>query len=170
MCVEFHDSAKYHVLTQYDVQMGTKLQWVNRVKHFGHTFDCCANFDADIRSRKGNFIACVNTILSEFAFVPRQTEIKMCNIYAVCMRATRFLPHPIGTYHLNRLLKVRLITFVCFLLQSNSIKISGLCSFARDDKRPQSGRVLRGFAMKMALYDLNLWYMSCWEIRWMLTI
>ena len=45
---EFHDSAKFPVLTEYDVQMGTKLQWVNRVKHLGHTFEYRANFDANI--------------------------------------------------------------------------------------------------------------------------
>ena len=72
-------------IIKYDAQMVTKLQWVNRVKHLGHTSDCCANFDADIRSRKGNFIACVNNTLSEFAFVDPQTKLKMCNTYGLSM-------------------------------------------------------------------------------------
>ena len=77
-CVEFHNSAKYPVLAQYGVLMGTKVHWVNRLKYLGHTFDCCANQDADIRSRS-NFTACVSNTLNNFAFAHPQTKIKMCN-------------------------------------------------------------------------------------------
>ena len=58
-----------------------KLKWCNSIKHLGHTISCCLDFDADISVRKGQFISCVNNILSEFAFAHPAVKVKLLKVH-----------------------------------------------------------------------------------------
>ncbi len=45
-----------------------KLKWYSQVKHLGHTFNCCVNVSGDVAYRKGQFIGCVNSIITQIGF------------------------------------------------------------------------------------------------------
>ncbi len=45
-----------------------KLKRYSQVKDIGHTFNCCVNVSADAAYRKGQFIGCVNSIITQFGF------------------------------------------------------------------------------------------------------
>ncbi len=45
-----------------------KLKWYSHVKHLSHTFNCCVNISADVAYRKGQFIGCVSSIITQFGF------------------------------------------------------------------------------------------------------
>ncbi len=67
----------HHVneITQYTIFLGNdKLKWYSQVKHFGHTFNCCINFSADVTYRKGQFIGC---IITQFGFAHPVCKLKL---------------------------------------------------------------------------------------------
>ncbi len=54
-----------------------KLKWYSQVKHHGHTFNCCVNFSVDVAYRKGQFIGCVNSIITQFGFAHPVSKLKL---------------------------------------------------------------------------------------------
>ncbi len=65
ICIKFHHGHHVNAITQYTIFLGNdKLKWYSQVKHLRHTFNCCVNFSADVTYRKGQFIGCVNTIIT----------------------------------------------------------------------------------------------------------
>ncbi len=69
MCIQYHCGKHSGEIPQYPVYLGLdKLQWYSQVKHLGHIFNCCSSFLADVANRKGQFIGCVNSIISQFCF------------------------------------------------------------------------------------------------------
>ncbi len=70
----------HHVneITQYTIFLGNdKLKWYWQVKHLGHTFNCCVNFSVDVAYRKGQFIGCVNSIITQFGFNHPVCKLKL---------------------------------------------------------------------------------------------
>ncbi len=65
-------------ITQYTIFLGNdKLKWYSQVKQLGHTFNCCVNFSADVTYRKGQFIGCVNSIITQFGFAHPLCKLKL---------------------------------------------------------------------------------------------
>ncbi len=63
---------------KYPVYLGLdKLQWYSQVKHLGHIFNCCSSFSADVANRKGHFIGCVNSIITQFGFAHPVCKMKL---------------------------------------------------------------------------------------------
>ncbi len=57
-----------------------------QAKHLGHTCNCCVNFSADLAYKKGQFIGCVNSIITQFGFAHPVCKLKLlvthgCNFY-----------------------------------------------------------------------------------------
>jgi hypothetical protein len=83
VCIHFHNKAhrdKNSNLPNIYLN-GKSLKWCLQVKHLGHILSCCGDFKNDIAYRKGKFIACVNNILTEFAFAHPTTKIKLLQMY-----------------------------------------------------------------------------------------
>jgi len=69
LCIKFHSGKHDSAIVQYPVYLGPdKLKWYAKVTHLGHTFNCCLKFTADVANRKGQFIGCVNSIITQFGF------------------------------------------------------------------------------------------------------
>ncbi len=69
LCIKFHHRHHVNEITQYTIFLGNeKLKWYSQVKHIDHTFNCCINCSADVACRKGQFIGCVNGIITQFGF------------------------------------------------------------------------------------------------------
>ncbi len=69
MCIQFHYGKNSGEIPQYSVYLGLdKLQWYSQVKHLGHIFNYCSSFSTDVANRKGQFIGCVNSIITQFWF------------------------------------------------------------------------------------------------------
>ncbi len=65
-------------ITQYTIFLGNnKLKWYSQVKHLGHTFNCCVNFSAHVAYRKGKFIGCVNSIITQLGFAHPVSKLKL---------------------------------------------------------------------------------------------
>ncbi len=65
-------------ITQYTIFLGNnKLKWYLQVKHLVYTFNCCVNVFADVAYRKGKFIGCVNSIITQFCFTHPVCKIKL---------------------------------------------------------------------------------------------
>ncbi len=83
MCIKFHQG--YHtesVLDRFKVLLGNeKLSWAEHVKHLGHSFSCCLEFDQDIAARRGQFIGTVNNIVTDFGFAHPTCKIDMLQKY-----------------------------------------------------------------------------------------
>ncbi len=80
-------------ITQYTIFLGKdKLKWYSQVKHLGHTFNCCVNFSDDIAYRKGQFIGCVNNIITQFGFAH-----PVCKLNLLVIHGYSFMVHPCGT-------------------------------------------------------------------------
>ncbi len=70
----------HHVneITQYTIFLGNdKLKWYSQVKDLGHTFNCCVNFSANIAFRKGQFVGCVNSTITQFGFAHPVCKLKL---------------------------------------------------------------------------------------------
>ena len=77
MCIKFHHGNHTDV-EQYPIYLGhDKLVWCNQVKHLGHIFNCCVDFAADVSNRKGQFIGCVNNIISQFGFAHPACKVRL---------------------------------------------------------------------------------------------
>ena len=83
ICIRFHNSIQCCDKTNLPgLFLNCKpLKWCTHVKHLGHTISCCANFEKDIMYRKGQFIACVNNIMTEFGFAHSNTKSKLLQMY-----------------------------------------------------------------------------------------
>ncbi len=69
LCIKFYHGRHVNEITQYTIFLGNdKLKWYSQVKHLGHIFNCCVNVSADVAYRKGQFIGCVNSIITQFGF------------------------------------------------------------------------------------------------------
>ncbi len=69
LCIKFHHGNQVNKITQYTIFLGNdKLKCYSQVKHLSHTFNCCVNFSADVAYRKGQFIGCVNSIITQVGF------------------------------------------------------------------------------------------------------
>ncbi len=65
-------------ITQYTIFLGNdKLKQYSQVKHLGHTFNCCVNISADVVYRKGQFIGCVNSTITQFGFAHLVCKLKL---------------------------------------------------------------------------------------------
>lgn len=82
MCIDFHGNDKCVSNVEFSVFLHKKLlKWSNTVKHLGHTLTCCLTCDEDINQKKGQFIACVNNILTEFSFAHPKVKARLLSIY-----------------------------------------------------------------------------------------
>jgi hypothetical protein len=82
LCVDFHgyDSCTENI--KYCVYLNQQpLKWCKSAKHLGHTLTCCLTCDKDVNVKKGQFIACVNNILSEFSFAHHDAKLHLMNMY-----------------------------------------------------------------------------------------
>ncbi len=67
MCIQFHYGKHCGEIPQYAVYLGLdKLQWYSQVKHLGHIFNSWSSFSADVANQKGQFVGCVNSIITQF--------------------------------------------------------------------------------------------------------
>ena len=81
-CIDFHGSDKCESSPNYKVYLnGKTLKWNKHVKHLGHTLTCCLNYDKDVNIKKGQFIACVNNIITEFSFAHPRVKMKLLSMY-----------------------------------------------------------------------------------------
>ncbi len=65
-------------ITQYTIFLcNDKLKWYSQGKHLGYTFNCCVHFSADVAYRKGQFIGCVNSIITQFGFAHPDCQLKL---------------------------------------------------------------------------------------------
>ncbi len=77
VCIKYHCD-RHNEPVQYSVYLGNdKLTWHTQVKHLGHQFTCCSSFNPDIAYRKGQFIGCVNNILTQFGFAHPSSKVKL---------------------------------------------------------------------------------------------
>ena len=83
ICINFHHSGKCNDSSSppHVFLNGEKLKWCNSVKHLGHTVTCCLGFNKDVDIKKGQFITCVNNILTEFGFAHPSVKCKLMQIY-----------------------------------------------------------------------------------------
>ncbi len=82
LCIKFHSGHHSESITQYPIFLGNeKLKWYSKVKHLGHCFDCCVSFDADVFNRKGQFIGCMNNIITQFVFAHPSCKVKLLTIH-----------------------------------------------------------------------------------------
>ena len=83
VCINFHHSGRCpnSSYSPHIVLNGETLKWGNSVKHLGHTLSCCLDFNKDVYLKKGQFISCVNNILTEFAFAHPSVKCKLLQIY-----------------------------------------------------------------------------------------
>ncbi len=78
VCINFHHACQVNEITQYTIFLGNdKLKWYSQVKHLGHTFNCCMIFSADVAFRKGKFIGCINSIITQFGFSHPVCKLKL---------------------------------------------------------------------------------------------
>ncbi len=78
LCIKFHHGHHVNEITQYTIFLGNdKLKCYSQVKHLGHTLNCCVKFSADVTYRKGQFIGCVNSIITQYGFPHPVCEIKL---------------------------------------------------------------------------------------------
>ncbi len=71
MCIQFHYGMHSGEIPEYPVCLGLdKRQWYSQVKQLGHIFNCCSSFSADVANRKGQFIGCVNSIITHSLVSP----------------------------------------------------------------------------------------------------
>ncbi len=78
LCIKFHHGHLVNEITQYTIFLSNdKLKWYSQVKHLGHTFNCCVNFSADVTYRKGQFIGCVNSIITQFGCAHPVCKLKL---------------------------------------------------------------------------------------------
>jgi hypothetical protein len=78
MCIKFHHGRHVDTIKQYPVCLGQDiLTWYSKVKHLGHVFNCCVNFSADVANRKGQFIGCVNSIITQFGFAHPACKVRL---------------------------------------------------------------------------------------------
>ncbi len=59
---------------------------------FGHTFNCCVNLSTDVAYRKGQFIGCVNSIITQFGFAH-----PVCKLKLLVTHGYSFMVHSCGT-------------------------------------------------------------------------
>ena len=82
MCIKCHKSYDCRTSRFPQINMNNNaLQWVTRVKHLGHTLSCCASSGLDVNIKKGEFIACMNNIITEFGFCDSNTKAKLLQSY-----------------------------------------------------------------------------------------
>ena len=82
VCIDFHGNDSCTDNIDYNVYLNKqRLIWCKSVKHLGHHLTCCLSCDKDINVKKGQFIACVNNILTEFSFAHHNVKINLLNIY-----------------------------------------------------------------------------------------
>ncbi len=78
LCIKFHYGHHVNEITQYTIFLGNdKLKWYSQVEHLGHTFNWGVNFSADVIYIKGQFIGCVNSIITQFGFVHHVCKLKL---------------------------------------------------------------------------------------------
>ncbi len=83
MCIEFHYGKHSGEIPQYPVYLGLdKRQWYSQVKHLGHIFNCCSSLSADVDNQKGQFIGCVNSIITQFGFPHPVCKMKLLVTHA----------------------------------------------------------------------------------------
>ncbi len=118
-----------------------KLKWYSQVKHLSHTFNCCVNISADVAYRKGQFIGCVSSIITQFGFAHLVCKLKLLVTHGYSfygsslwelydndskklyitwniavrrlydLHRTRFLTHIAGVPHVNLNLNCRFANF-----------------------------------------------------------
>ena len=83
MCIEFHAKDKSGCkVTQHVVKLDSgRLKRFSKVKHLGYRLKCCNNFADDIPFRRGQFIACVNNIMSELGFAHPDCKARLLQMY-----------------------------------------------------------------------------------------
>ena len=82
VCINFH--LHHECLSSNTVLIklnGAILSWSLQVKYLGHTLSCCGDFEKDINIKKGQFIACVNNINTEFSFSTPCVKMKLLSAY-----------------------------------------------------------------------------------------
>lgn len=78
VCIKFHASSHINDIVQYPMFLGeNQLKWCTKVKHLGHVFNCCLSFTPDVAYRKGQFIGCVNGIITQFGFAHPVCKLKL---------------------------------------------------------------------------------------------
>ncbi len=93
LCIKFHHGCHVNEITHYTICFGNdKLKWYSQVNHLGHTFNCCVNFSADVAYRKGQFIGCVNSIITQFGFAH-----PVCKLKLLVTHGYSVMDHPCGT-------------------------------------------------------------------------
>ncbi len=76
--IKFHHQHHVNEITQYTIFLGNdKLKWYSQVKQLRHTFNCCVNFSSDATYRKGQFIGCVNNIITKYGFAHPVCKLKL---------------------------------------------------------------------------------------------
>jgi hypothetical protein len=83
VCIDFHGNDDCCTEGNcYNVYLNKqRLSWCKAVKHLGHYLTCCLTCDKDVHVKKGQFIACVNNILTEFSFAHHDVKLNLLNIY-----------------------------------------------------------------------------------------
>ena len=82
VCILFHQLGHCNDTNTPNVYLNDKaLKWCQHVKHLGHIMSCCSDFEKDVVNKKGNFIAYVNDIISEFASAHPTVKCKLLQIY-----------------------------------------------------------------------------------------
>ena len=82
ICIDFHGKQMCTDSSNYSVFLNSqKLMWTDTVEHLGHTLTCCLKWDKDINIKKGQFITCVNNILSEFSFTSPVVKTQLLSTY-----------------------------------------------------------------------------------------
>jgi hypothetical protein len=81
ICIDFHGADRCNKMDYKVYLYDQMLKWNNNVKHLGHTLTCCLRCDKDINIKKGQFIACTNNIVTEFAFAHPNVKSKLLSMY-----------------------------------------------------------------------------------------
>lgn len=82
LCIKYHHGKHVNNLIQYPIYLGDiQLKWYSQVKHLGHVFSCCLNFAKDVCNRKGQFIGCVNSIITQFSFAHPACKLRLLVIH-----------------------------------------------------------------------------------------
>ncbi len=65
-------------IPQYPVYLGLDMfLWYSQVKHLGDIFNCCSSISDDVANSKGQFISCVNIIITQFGFAHPICKMKL---------------------------------------------------------------------------------------------
>ncbi len=70
LCITFHYVHHLNEITQYQIYIANdKLQWYSQVKYPDHVFNCRVNISTDVANRKGWFIGCANSTITQWSVV-----------------------------------------------------------------------------------------------------